>query len=137
MKLCSHYLYVPEFCNIASGNEKGRVENLIGTIRRNFFSPIPEFESLDDLNSSLLSFCVAHSRTKNHPEFSDQSRHEVFEREKQYLVELPAHDFESCRLANVVVSPSSTVRLTITAIQFLRLMWVEAFWSKPSIRISL
>ena len=109
-QLCSHYLYVPEFCNIASGNEKGRVENLIGTIRRNFFAPIPEFETLEDLNSSLLSFCVAHSRTKNHPEFHDQSRYEVFERESQYLIPLPAHEFESCRLANVVVSPSSTVR---------------------------
>lgn len=50
----SHYLYQPEFCNPASGNEKGRVESLIGYIRRNFFTPVPQFESIEELNSRLM-----------------------------------------------------------------------------------
>ena len=34
-KLAAHYGFQPVFCNPASGNEKGLVENLVGYIRRN------------------------------------------------------------------------------------------------------
>ncbi len=49
MQFCSHYLYEPNFCGPARGNEKGRVENKVGFVRRNFFTPIPRFSSLDEL----------------------------------------------------------------------------------------
>ena len=81
-RLCSHYLFEPDFCNVARGNEKGRVENLVGTIRRNFFSPIPDYESLDDLHATLRGFCLKFSRTKEHPEFKGLTRYAVYEKEK-------------------------------------------------------
>ena len=108
-RFCSHYLYEPQFCSPAKGNEKGRVENKVGYVRRNFFVPIPRFSSLDELNSRLLSFSEASSRIKTHPESAEKSCYEVYEEEKDKLMELPPYGFECCRVQHAVVSPTSTI----------------------------
>lgn len=36
----AHYVFATDFCNIASGNEKGLVENLVGYSRNNFLVPV-------------------------------------------------------------------------------------------------
>ena len=36
-----HYRFQADFCNPASGNEKGNVENKVGYSRRNAFVPVP------------------------------------------------------------------------------------------------
>lgn len=109
VQLCSHYLFEPEFCNPARGNEKGRVENVIGTIKRNFFMPIPHFDSIEELNERLLSFAISHSRAKKHPEMVAKTRYEVYEEEKEVLIQLPGYGFDCCRTNMAVVSPCSTV----------------------------
>lgn len=111
IEFCSHYLVEPEFCNPASGNEKGRVENKIGYIIRNFFAPIPRFDSLEELNERLLCWCISCARTKSHPELQDKTIYEVYEQEKDILVTLPPHTFECCRIQQAIVSPISLVRL--------------------------
>lgn len=55
--LRSHYLFDSIFCNPASGNEKGDVENLVGTVRRNALTPVPEVTSIDELNAMLMTWC--------------------------------------------------------------------------------
>lgn len=42
--LSAHYGFEPIFCNIASGNEKGLVEGLVGFSRRNFCVPIATWQ---------------------------------------------------------------------------------------------
>lgn len=106
---CSHYLYSPEFCNRACGNEKGRVENLIGVIERNFFIPIPHFSSIEELNDCLESFAIMYSKTTEHPEIAGKNRYEVFEEEKKVLVQLPLYGFECYRETIPVVSPCCLV----------------------------
>ena len=39
------------------GNDKGKVEGLVGYARRNFLVPIPVFESFEALNAHLLDCC--------------------------------------------------------------------------------
>lgn len=56
--LAAHYGFKPVFCNPASGNEKGLVENLVGYIRRNVCVPLPRVENLDELNAKLLEKCL-------------------------------------------------------------------------------
>ena len=51
----AHYAFKTEFCNIASGNEKGLVENLVGYARKNFMVPVPRVKSIDELNNNLLT----------------------------------------------------------------------------------
>ena len=57
-QLAAHYGFEPVFCNPASGNEKGLVENLVGYIRRNVCVPLPRVKSLDELNAKLLAKCT-------------------------------------------------------------------------------
>ena len=57
-QLAAHYGFEPVFCNPASGNEKGLVENLVGYIRRNVCVPLPRIKSLDELNAKLLAKCT-------------------------------------------------------------------------------
>lgn len=57
-QLSAHYGFEPVFCNPASGNEKGLVENLVGYIRRNVCVPLPRVNNLDELNVKLLEKCV-------------------------------------------------------------------------------
>lgn len=53
-----HHGFDSEFCNAASGWEKGNVENKVEYIREHFFVPVPSAPSLDVLNASLASWCV-------------------------------------------------------------------------------
>ena len=57
-QLAAHYGFDPVFCNPASGNEKGLVENLVGYIRRNVCVPLPKVKNLDELNAKLLAMCT-------------------------------------------------------------------------------
>lgn len=52
-----HYRFKADFCNPASGNEKGNVENKVGYIRRNAFVPIPTIADWDDFNRNLFEWC--------------------------------------------------------------------------------
>ena len=52
-----HYRFQADFCNPASGNEKGNVENKVGYIRRNALVPIPTIISFDEFNDHLFDWC--------------------------------------------------------------------------------
>ncbi len=53
----SHWQYAAEFCNPAQGNEKGGVEGEVGYFRRNHLVPVPQVESLVELNRQLQAWC--------------------------------------------------------------------------------
>src|SRR6266446_2669151 len=60
----SHWGFQSEYCNPASGNEKGGVEGEVGRYRRNWLVPVPEAADLAELNQRLLAGCLAsRSRT--------------------------------------------------------------------------
>lgn len=63
-QLAAHYGFKPVFCNPASGNEKGLVENLVGYCRRNVCVPLPRVENLDELNAKLLEKCLKYQGHK-------------------------------------------------------------------------
>ncbi|MGL5950390.1 MAG: IS21 family transposase [Cetobacterium sp.] len=54
---CAHYSFKPVFCNPASGNEKGNVENKVGYFRRNYLVPEPRFNDINSFNKQLLTLC--------------------------------------------------------------------------------
>lgn len=56
-ELQSHYLFDDRFGRPGKGNDKGKVEGLVGYARRNFLVPIPSFESFKDLNAHLEVEC--------------------------------------------------------------------------------
>jgi transposase len=56
-ELQSHYLFQDRFGRPAKGNDKGKVEGLVGYARRNFMVPIPVFETFEALNAHLADCC--------------------------------------------------------------------------------
>jgi len=56
-ELQSHYLFEDRFGRPGKGNDKGKVEGLVGYARRNFLVPIPVFDSFAALNAYLLDCC--------------------------------------------------------------------------------
>jgi len=57
--MASHYLFEPEFCNPASGWEKGQVEKNVQDARRRLWQPMPSFPDLDALNAWLEAQCIS------------------------------------------------------------------------------
>src|SRR5712671_2872995 len=53
-ELQSHYLFRDRFGRPGKGNDKGKVEGLVGYARRNFLVPLPVFESFEALNAYLV-----------------------------------------------------------------------------------
>ncbi len=51
----SHYVFDSHFAMVATPREQGRVESLVGYMRRNYFVPVPEAESFEELNRILLA----------------------------------------------------------------------------------
>ena len=59
--MCFQFLHQglqSQYCNPASGNEKGGVEGELGWFRRNFLVPVPEAAGLPQLNEQMLAACA-------------------------------------------------------------------------------
>lgn len=56
-ELQSHYLFQDRFGRPAKGNDKGKVEGLVGYARRNFMVPVPVFDTFADFNAHLADCC--------------------------------------------------------------------------------
>src|SRR6478735_3097560 len=57
-ELQSHYLFADRFGRPGKGNDKGKVEGLVGYVRRNFMTPFPVADSFDALNARFLDACM-------------------------------------------------------------------------------
>lgn len=57
--LASHYLFETDFCNPASGWEKGQVEKNVQDARRRLWQPMPSFPDMAGLNDWLEERCIA------------------------------------------------------------------------------
>ena len=57
-ELQSHYLFEDRFGRPGKGNDKGKVEGMVGYVRRNFLVPIPVAESFAALNAHLEARCL-------------------------------------------------------------------------------
>lgn len=107
-ELQSHYLFAEKFGRPARGNDKGKVENLVGYTRRNFMVPIPRAASWEALNEQLVHDAMARRAQwlRGHKETIG----ERFERDRAVLLPLPASRFEACDKTTVRVSSISLVR---------------------------
>lgn len=105
----AHYAFKTDFCNIASGNEKGLVENLVGYSRRNFMVPVPRVASLEELNTKLLKDCLGYRNTHKVQSHTSCVR-EAYDEEWYSLKQVPAYRFDTSRTATPIVGDYSTVR---------------------------
>lgn len=106
--LQAHYLFKAEFCNPRKGNEKGQVEGLVGYARRNALVPIPEVQTLDELNEHLIAWCDK-SAEKDRVPHDHRTVAEVWAAEKEVLHPLPEKPFEACRMVESEVNKLSVI----------------------------
>jgi hypothetical protein len=88
LALCSHYLFDAEFCNVASGWEKGIVEKNVQDSRRRIWlqAGSQRFATIADLNDWLLARCRALWQSLPHPEYAELTIAEMLEHEQAHLM---------------------------------------------------
>ncbi|MBW1707936.1 MAG: IS21 family transposase [Deltaproteobacteria bacterium] len=106
-KFKAYYSIEARFCNPASGHEKGGVEGLVGFARRNYMVPVPEAESLSELNEKLLRRCMAYGNHKISGRVG--SVNELYEQEKAHLLRLPETVFSNLQTFDGSVDKYATV----------------------------
>ncbi len=106
--LQSHYLFDDRFGRPGKGNDKGKVEGLVGYARRNFLVPIPSFEGFAALNVYLEQRCLERmdARLRGHAEIIGQR----MERDLDVLMPLPPVAYDACDKQAGRVSSLSLVR---------------------------
>src|SRR5450830_1930081 len=85
--MVSHYLFDAEFCNPASGWEKGQVEKNVRDSRHRIWHTVPEFPSLEALNRWLENECLSFWKKIQHPE-APMSVWEVWDLERPELLQM-------------------------------------------------
>jgi transposase len=107
-ELQSYYLFADKFGRPAKGNDKGKVEGLVGYARRNFMVPIPRVSSWEELNAHLEQQC--RKRRERRLRGHSETIGERFERDRAALLPLPAAPYEACEKISARVSSLSLVR---------------------------
>ena len=107
-ELQSHYLFDDRFGRPGKGNDKGKVEGLVGYARRNFLVSIPSFESFEALNAYLERRCLERmdARLRGHTETIGQR----MERDLEALLPRPDAPYDACDKQAGRVSSLSLVR---------------------------
>ena len=107
LALRSHYLFESRFCNVASGNEKGHVENSVKRSERTYLTPVPQVASLQALNEHLAAW------TKKDLSRIDQDAKktygELYDQEQKLFRPLPPSRFQACTYDTLRVDKRSTV----------------------------
>jgi hypothetical protein len=107
-ELQSHFLFADRFGRPGKGNDKGKVEGLVGYARRNFLVPVPRVESLGALNAQLEARCRDRqdARLRGHQE----SIGERLARDQAAMLRLPEAPYGACETRGARVSSLSLVR---------------------------
>lgn len=90
--MTAHYLFDADFCNVASGWEKGVVEKNVQDMRRRLWNEAKRqpFSSFDDLNRWLEARCRALWSEIQHPDYAGITLADALEQEQLYLMPMPA-----------------------------------------------
>jgi transposase len=110
--MCAHYLIDADFCNVAAGWEKGRVEKNVQDSRRNLWQAAlgERFASFAELNAWLGEQCRAAWQSSPHPEYSGMTIAEALEHEQSSLMPMPSR-FDG--YIQIVSRVSSTCLVTV------------------------
>jgi len=109
LDFANHYGFSIAPCNIGKGNEKGRVENAVGYVKKNFLAGlnIPDFSAIGPAARNWLD---AIANVRIHGETRQKPLH-LFEKERPFLNPLPVNPFDIATVSQV--RASSQFRITI------------------------
>lgn len=106
--MLSHYVIGDRYGRPGKGNDKGKVEGLVGYGRRYFMVPMPRFATWDAFNDYLEEQC--HKRQADVLRGHKVSIGERLKADLAAMRDLPAAPFEACDLQSGQVTSTSVVR---------------------------
>ena len=104
-----HYRFEADFCNPASGNEKGNVENKVGYSRRNALVPVPTITSFDEFNESLWEWCEKDAQREHYER--GETIEELWQEDKKKLLILPEKPYSVFRYEALAVDKTGFVKI--------------------------
>lgn len=106
--MLSHYVIRDRYGRPGKGNDKGKVEGLVGYARRNFMVPVGSFPDWEDFNEYLEEQC--RKRQGDVLRGHKASIGELLDADLAAMQELPGAPFEACDLQSGQVTSTSVVR---------------------------
>jgi hypothetical protein len=108
-ELQSHYVFADRFGRPGKGNDKGKVEGLVGWIRRKLLVAVPRAVSLTALNEQLLEGCRRRlgDRLRGH----DETIGERLVRDLAAFHSLPLPPYDACEKRAARVSSQLLVAI--------------------------
>jgi transposase len=109
LDFANHYGFTIAPCNIGKGNEKGRVENAVGYVKKNFLSGlhIPDFSAIGPAARNWLDTIAnvrIHGETRQKPL-------DLLEKERPFLNPLPVNPFDVATVLQVRASSQFRIAL--------------------------
>jgi transposase len=126
----SHYLFESRFCTPGQAHEKGLVEGLVGYARRNWFVPVPQFATWEELNAYLLDRCRAQGQRRLRG--MEATIGETLAEEQAHFLPLPPTPFPCCTMHPVQADDFGLVtfqtnRYSVPAAHAHEALWLRAF----------
>jgi transposase len=141
-ELKGYYNFKTNFCKPGEegAHEKGGVENGVGFARRNWMVPVPEFDTLDELNAYLLDKCRADdARTVSG---QSESISAAWQKERQFLLPLPAKPFDPAVQQTGMVDsyctlPFKTNHYSVPPQYVGKVLTIRSYWNRIEISTGL
>ena len=112
LQMASHYLIEPVACTPGAGWEKGQIENQVGHVRENVFTPRLRCQDLAELNAAARARAASRSpRRSRTPSSASKTRWQVFEASERAMLVPLAAQFEGCAEREVRVSSTALVHV--------------------------
>lgn len=108
LELQSHYLFKEHFCRVYRPNEKGVVESMVKFTRLNFFVPVPEVQSMQELNYYLARQC--HENLTRHVRGKPGTKQDRLVEDQAAFLTLPPAPYEAFSKASTRANRLSLVR---------------------------
>src|SRR5262249_18315974 len=94
--LASHYVFEPQFCMPARGNEKPDAEGRVKAVQQRSATPVPRAADLDELNKFLRDRCEAERERVVQSLFGPFAIKDRLAEDLAAAAPLPAHRFDPC-----------------------------------------
>ncbi len=109
LDFANHFGFKIVPCGVGKGNEKGRVENGVGYVKKNLLAglDLPQFDAMGNVSRQWLDTIAnvrIHGETRRKPV-------EMFSEEKQSLLPLPVHPYDIGTISQVRASTQFRVTL--------------------------
>lgn len=134
IKFKNYYCFLDEFCNPASGHEKGSVENAVGFYKRHWFAAPPAFDGdYEAFNKKLLEFAFDRGKCKRAG--TNLTCLQLFEQEKAMFMPLPrepyeAFDFSLVKLNKYGYAKLDTALYQVRTQDFNLPVYMKSTWNK-------